>query len=79
LDWAREGWPLEERGEDRWRAEGEAKDVGDNARPTTVWEFDVASYEVVGVHGGGSILEGIVQTSAREREGFRRCEKVDFI
>jgi hypothetical protein len=65
-----EGWPLEERGEDGWRAEGEAKDVGDDVCPTTAWEFGVACYEVVGVHGGGSIPEDIVQTSAREREGF---------
>jgi hypothetical protein len=70
LDWVREGWPLKECGEDGSRAEGKAKDVGDNAWPTTAWEFDVACYEVVGVHSGGSILEGIVQTSAREREGF---------
>lgn len=65
-----ETWPFEERGEDGWRAEGEAKDVGDDARPMTAWYFDVACYEVVGVHGGGSVLEDIVQTSAREREGF---------
>ena len=65
-----ETWPLEERGEDGWRAEGETKNVGDNARPTTVWYFDVVCYEIVGVHGGGSVLKDIVQTSAREREGF---------
>jgi hypothetical protein len=70
LDWVREGRPVKERGEDGWRAEREAKDVGDDAWPTMACEFDVACYEVVGVHGGGSILEDIVQTSAREREGF---------
>jgi hypothetical protein len=79
LDWVREGRPVKERGEDGWGAEGEAKDVGDNIWPKTAWGFDVACYEVVGVHGEGSILEDIVQTSAREREGFWRCEQVDFI
>ena len=70
MNWARKGRPVEERGENGWRAEWEAKDVGDSAWPTAFWEFAIACYEVVCVQGGRGILEDIVQTSAREREGF---------
>ena len=46
---------------------------------TGAWEGDVARYEVVGVHGGRGLFEDVVQASAREGQGFGRCDKVDFI
>ena len=68
-DLVRERWPLEERGEDGRRAEGEAQGVGDYAGSAGGWECGVACYEVVGVHDRRGIFEDIVQTLAGEREG----------